>query len=172
MRNPRPNSGKATIISLIGVRSIKDGTGILNALRSGKDVNTADSGGRTILMEAVIQREHELMRSLISLGADPRIKDHREWTAFHFAAQNSDLESARVLVGAGADVNAKDANGNNVIWRAVFDARGDSDLGLIKFLLDNGADPNEPNLSGINAVDISKTVPVLDLNGLYNLKHE
>jgi ankyrin repeat protein len=59
-------------------------------------------------------------------------------TALLFAARSGDLESARLLVSAGADVNAADAWGVSAASLAAFS--GFTDLALL--LLEHGADPN------------------------------
>lgn len=147
-------SGKrwTTILSLFGVKNISEHREILKAIDSGLDINTADSGGRTMLMEAVIRKDSELVDALITRGADVNWRCKRKWTTLHFAAQNNDPKIGLKLISAGADVNATDDYGNNVIWRAVFDTR--RDLQLVRALLVGGADPFEKNIKGISATDI------------------
>jgi ankyrin repeat protein len=55
-----------------------------------------------------------------------------------FAARVGDLESAKLLVAAGADVNDSDAWGVTATTMAAHSGFGD----LVTFLLDKGADPN------------------------------
>jgi ankyrin repeat protein len=128
---------------------------ILKRLRDGLDINTVDSGGRTLLMEAVIKGDHELVEMLLAHGADVNISDHRNWTALHFAAQAFDLTSVRALIEYGGDVNAQDDFGNTPLWRATFNSRGRGDV--IKFMLAHGADKNLKNNSGISAMDLAAT---------------
>ena len=85
----------ATIISLFNIQNLEDVAGILNRLEEGFDVNTVDLGGRTLLMQATIDRNHTLMKLLLQEGADPNVEDTRNWTALHFAAQNYDLPAAK-----------------------------------------------------------------------------
>jgi ankyrin repeat protein len=146
---------RTTILTLFGVANITEHATILKRLREGLDINTVDSGGRTLLMEAVINRDHELVDILLARGADVNIRDHRNWTALHFAAQEYDLTSVRQLVEHDADVNAQDDFGNPPIWRAAFNSRGRGDV--IQFLLANDADKNLKNNTGISALDLAKT---------------
>lgn len=56
--------------------------------------------------------------------------------ALHFAASDANLETARVLVVLGADIQAFDDTGNN----AVFYAAENNDVEMLKFFVNNGAD--------------------------------
>ena len=62
-----------------------------------------------------------------------------------FAARQGDVESARILLDAGADVNETTADGLSVLLIAA--DSGHEDLSL--FLLDRGADPNMKNHNGM-----------------------
>ena len=59
-------------------------------------------------------------------------------TALLFAARSGDIESARLLVAAGADVHERAADGNTALNIASHGGHGS----LAAFLLDVGADPN------------------------------
>jgi ankyrin repeat protein len=65
-------------------------------------------------------------------------------TALVFAAREGDLESARALVEAGADVNQVTEYG----WTALLAATQNRFYRLGKYLLDHGADPNLANKGG------------------------
>jgi len=147
---------RKTIPNLFGIREISEHETVRERLDSGVEIDTTDSGGRTLLMEAVIRGDHELMNYLIRRGAGVNISDNRGWTALHFAAQKSDTKAAKLLLEAGADVNLKEHHGNNVIWRAVFEARAGFDL--VELLLSNGANIDEKNESGISAVDLAQRI--------------
>jgi len=64
-----------------------------------------------VLLAAVEGRHHALVRWLLGRGADPnaRSDDVSRQTALHAAAWAGDLEMAQILVAAGADVGARDA---------------------------------------------------------------
>lgn len=73
---------------------------------------------------------------------------HGGETALMFAARVGDLESAKLLVAAGANVNDADAWGVSATTLAAHSGFRD----LVGFLLDHGADPNAaPN--GFTALD-------------------
>ena len=148
---------KSTIQSLFGILRLDETANILMRLNSGFDVNTVDSGGRTLLMQATIEKNHDLMKILIEHNADVNIRDQRQWTALHFAAQNYDFVSTKLLVENQADLNALDDYGNSVISRALFSSKHQSPL-LIKLLLEKGADPSLKNTSGISALNLAQTI--------------
>jgi uncharacterized protein len=152
---------KGTIVVLVGVNNIIDTSAILAAIESGFDLNTRDSDGRTLLMEAVIYRNYELMRVLISKEADVDSSDRRGWAALHFAAQNYDAIATSALIVAGADVNSQDAFQNSVLSTAVLNSKGQGDV--IGLLISSGADKKVKNLSGISAEDLAKTISNYDL---------
>lgn len=63
---------------------------------------------------------------------------HGGSTALWLAARSGDLESAKLLVAAGANVNDEDAWGVSATTLAAHSGFGD----LVEFLLEKGADPN------------------------------
>jgi ankyrin len=65
-------------------------------------------------------------------------------TALVFAAREGDLESARLLLAAGADVNQVTQYG----WTPLLTATQNRHYGLATFLLEHGADPNIANKGG------------------------
>ena len=65
-------------------------------------------------------------------------------TALVFAAREGDLESARILLAAGADVNQATQYG----WTALLTATQNRNYVLGRFLLDHGANPNLANKGG------------------------
>jgi ankyrin repeat protein len=64
-----------------------------------------------VLMAAVDFGHHELVRWLLSQGANVNAK--AQATALHSAAWNGDLEMVKLLVAAGADISARDAEHDN-----------------------------------------------------------
>jgi ankyrin repeat protein len=65
-------------------------------------------------------------------------------TALVFAAREGNMESARLLVAAGADVNQATQYG----WTALLTATHNRHYALATFLLEHGADPNIANKGG------------------------
>jgi ankyrin repeat protein len=143
-------------------------------LETGANVNAKESwGGTTPLMFAAAERHPAAVRMLIERGADvsarsnfvaaangrgfegrtpstPRTGQGVEefasgWlTPLMFAAREGDLESARLLVAAGADVNAIAADGKDALGLAVFNGNYD----LASYLVDNKSKVNQADTQG------------------------
>lgn len=143
-----------TILTLFGIGDIRDHATIHRKLLEGLNIDTVDSGGRTLLMEAAIRKDHTLIEMLLKKGADVNIREKRSWTALHFAVQEYDLRATQMLVEAGADVNAQNDYGNNIALMAVSMFRGNGDV--LEYVIDHGADINIKNKSGISALDSAK----------------
>lgn len=62
-------------------------------------------------------------------------------TPLMFAAREGDLESARMLVAAGADLNVKDGDGKDALGLAIFNGGYD----VASFLIDNHVNVNQPD---------------------------
>jgi ankyrin repeat protein len=153
-------------------------------LAAGAEVNARGARGQTPLMFAASQRHPAVVRVLLAHGADVHARSHvwsqvlaqpphshvetmKEFlmggnTALMFAVHAGDLESTRLLVAAGSDVNAKSAWGFPPLTVAIYADFGsgfrlyDGDLvpldgergvpgqfvEIARFLIEAGADPN------------------------------
>jgi len=88
------------------------GTGNADAVRMliarGADVNAKEpSEHQTALMWAAAERHPNVVRALIDAGADLQAHTRKGFTALHFAAREGDLETTRLLLGAGVNVNIR-----------------------------------------------------------------
>ena len=129
-------------------------------LAKGADANARGPRGQTALMWAVSHRHPDVVKVLAGRGADVhlrsdewremmavpphgvpqynRIIPHGRDTALLFAARAGDLESAKLLAAAGANVDDADAWGVSVTVMAAHAGF----TALVEWLLDRGADPN------------------------------
>jgi uncharacterized protein len=129
-------------------------------LAKGANPNAHGTRGQTALMWAVSQMHPAVVKVLLAHGADLKARSdvwsevmavpphgylpynlkipHGGETALMFAARVGDLESAKLLVAAGANVNDADAWGVSATTLAAHSGFTD----LVIFLLDKGADPN------------------------------
>ena len=82
--------------------------GIVNLLLArGADVGARETRkGQTALMWAVAGKHLGITRALIGAGADARAASHSGSTPLHFAVQQVDLETLKLLLAAGADPDA------------------------------------------------------------------
>lgn len=129
-------------------------------LAKGANINAHGTRGQTALMWAVSQKHADVVKVLLAHKADIRLKSdvwsevmaipphgylpynksipHGGETALMFAARVGDLESAKLLAAAGANVNDADAWGVSATTLAAHSGFTE----LVQFLLDKGADPN------------------------------
>ncbi len=131
-------------------------------LAAGADVNTAEQGrGQTALMWAVAQRHPDVVEALLAHQPDVHVRSDARtevvktspepwnpdyiidllqggYTPLLFAARVGALDSARLLVAAGADVNDTAPYGTSATVVAAHSGHGE----LAAFLLEQGADPN------------------------------
>lgn len=137
-------------------------------VEAGAGVNTTETwGGTTALMWAVSEGHSEAAKMLIDAGADVNARSHYvaaangrgfegrtpltnstdakaaefasgRLTPLMFAAREGDVGVARILVGAGADVNALAGDGKTALAMAVFNGNYE----VASYLVDNEADVN------------------------------
>jgi len=128
----------------------------------GANVNAKERArGQTALMWAVAQRHTAVVEALLAAGADVHartnvwtevvkttlevmnpayVTDIQQggYTPLLFAARVGDLESAKLLLAKGADVNDTAPYGTSALVVAAHSGHGD----VAEFLLEKGADPN------------------------------
>src|ERR1700730_575283 len=143
-------------------------------LDGGAKVNAKETwGGTTALMWAVSERHAAAVKMLIDHGADVNARSNfvpaangrgfegrtpvapqpgqaaeefaSGWlTPLMFAAREGDVESARLLVAAGADVNAPASDGKDALGLAIFNGNYE----LASFLIDSKAQVNRADTQG------------------------
>lgn len=86
---------------------------------------------------AILLDDVKLVAELAVLESDINKRLHHGVTYLHLTACRS-LECSKILVGLGADVNAKDNDGHTPLFPASYEGRAD----CIKFLVENNADVN------------------------------
>jgi len=77
-------------------------------------------------------------------------------TALHLAALKGHLESVKLLVENGAEIDATDTFSNTPLHYASENAHGD----VVAFLLESGAHVNVRNHVGMNCLDVCRSVTV------------
>jgi uncharacterized protein len=112
-------------------------------------VGAEDRAGENALMLAALNGDMDLVKLLISKGAEVNKKG---WTPLHYAAANGNDDIAKLLLGYSAYVDAQSPNGTTPLMMA---ARGDH-ISTLKLLLDSGADINAKNQIGMSALDFAK----------------
>ena len=129
-------------------------------IAKGANVNARGARQQTALMWATAQKHPDVVRVLLAHGADLSLRSAKwsqvmavpphgylpynreipagDETALLFAARVGDLDSARLLVAAGASVNDTDAWGVSAVTLAAHSGF----TPLVELLLDKGADPS------------------------------
>ena len=134
-------------------------------LNHGADVNAKEAyRGQTALMWAAAERHPEIVKLLLEHGADWKIQSSSRptklpklsaassispmsrggLTAFLFAAREGDLETAKVMLDAGVDINQTDVDHTSALVVSIMNKH----YTFAKFLLDRGADPNVTDAMG------------------------
>jgi ankyrin repeat protein len=134
-------------------------------LDHGADVNAKEAyRGQTALMWAAAERHADVAKLLLQRGADWKVQSSfRETkipklstassispisrgglTAFLFAAREGDIETAKVMLDQGVDINQTDVDSTNGLVVSIMNKQ----YTFAKFLLDRGADPNVTDVKG------------------------
>lgn len=90
----------------------------------------------TTLLEAVAQRDKDLVARILETKPNLEQKDFKGRTALMLAVYNDDNEIAELLISAGANVNAQD----DMLNSPFLYAEANGNLALVKMCLANGAD--------------------------------
>jgi uncharacterized protein len=115
-------------------------------LAGGADPNLKEAnGGQNAVMWAVSQRHAAVVDELVKHGADVKATAKSGFTALMFAAQQGDLQSARILLDAKADPNEVLPK-SGVTPLIIASSIGFPDL--VTLLLERGANPNTPDVNG------------------------
>ena len=121
-------------------------------LEGGGSINDVDAYGFTLLIccacgdreDGSVNAQHvALARHLIALGADFTLATSCGYTAFHYIVQRNGerqavLEMLSLLLGAGANVNASDSEGETPLYCAIWHASGAMRTTVITELLRAG----------------------------------
>lgn len=121
------------------------------------NVNQADMHGDTPIMVASALDNSGWVASLISEGAV--INRPGQWSALHYAAASGSLKAVKMLLEAGADINAKSGNGTTPLMMAARENKEE----VARFLLAKGADPSAVNQSEYNAAGYAMRAKNKDL---------
>jgi len=125
------------------------------SLLSNGDRDFSDRTPLHLIAGASKYRENkiEILKLLLSTGANPNAKETNGDLALHTAAKLGDLETCKELLSRGADVNCGGKDG----WTALHvSSLSHESLGLVKLLLSYGADPNRVDNKGFSPLDLLK----------------
>jgi uncharacterized protein len=158
-------------------------------LEHAADVNAREKyKGQTALMWAAAERHPEVVKVLLAHGADWKVVSFdREtkmpklsaassvspiarggFTAFLFTAREGDIESAKVMLDSGVDINQTDIDGTNALVVSIMNKK----YSFAKFLLDRGANPNMVDVKGRAALYAAVDIRNEDYSALPNRKED
>ena len=112
------------------------------------------------LHQAAADGDLEIVKSLISKGADVNAKDERENTPLCYAVKSGKMEVVQLLVESGADVNAMGKNDRPPLYMAV----EEDNIAIAKYLIAHGADVNAgDNWTALQQAPYSSSVEMVKL---------
>jgi ankyrin repeat protein len=81
-------------------------------------LKAVDTDGRTALHWASLSGHMEIVKALVSQGADPSALDNCGRTALHLAATRGHVDVVELLLAANCDIHAVDDFGHTALERA------------------------------------------------------
>ncbi len=141
---------------LVLASKIKYGAPVVYILLSaGADVNQMPDHGNTPLMSAAFKHNNNTVKLLLEHHAAVNAKTNtKQETALHKAVFFDDrpgaIETIKILIAAGADVNARDKNGDTPL----IEVARTGNIQTLQILIDAGAHVNQMNNNGHTALTI------------------
>jgi ankyrin repeat protein len=115
-----------------------------------RESESADQLGKE-LIEAIKQEKFDRCKELIGLGANVNVLDSIKWSPLHWAALRSNTDIVKLLIDAGADLEAEDFNNMTPLaW--VVNKHETAAAAVVKLLIDAGADLTKTYESDGNTV--------------------
>ncbi|XP_029285845.1 cyclin-dependent kinase 4 inhibitor C isoform X1 [Cottoperca gobio] len=120
---------------------------VLLLLQNGADVNGLNTSNRTAL-QVVNFGNVKVVEALLEAGADTSVRDPvLNLTVMHDAARAGYIDSVRMLMDHGADINLTDDVGNLPLHLAAMEGN----LEATQLLIERTANPQTPNGQGHTA---------------------
>jgi ankyrin repeat protein len=117
--------------------------------RKGKSIFNWREPEESLLCRAIYNRDLPAVATLLAAGADPNGTAINGMTMLMCAAYMNEVESARLLLDNGAQVNATVRDGTTALHYTQESLRGNVEV--LRLLLDRGADVNAATDSGYTA---------------------
>jgi len=123
--------------------------GALAALPLSSMIVAAGPMDAAAVVDAAMSGNHDAVKALLKDGADVNTAQADGMTALHWAAQKGDVDLAKLLLYASANVRATTRIGG---YTPLLIASRNGDAAMIQALLDGGADPNNATTNGTTAL--------------------
>ena len=88
------------------------------------------------------EKSREVVQLLLDYGSNPNCSDKNGITPLMFAASANDVETMKVLIAAGAEIDKGDGASNRILYHA---AMGEAEDAIAFIVNDLGVDINKPN---------------------------
>ena len=117
---------------------------------AGSDLNTSCHDGTGVLYHAVKCQHHDILRYVMANNVRPTFRDRKTgWMALHFAAENKDLCSIKVLLRYGHPIDCRSTHDG--VTPLMLAARSGSEL-CVRYLLHSSALVDMTDFSGRTAL--------------------
>jgi len=115
-----------------------------------------DRMGRLPIHYAANDRDmDDELRKLIAKGQDVNAREDGNWTPLHFAANKNKVDTVRILLDAGAEVDAVNNKGETPLLLSV--SHNDPEApAVIKLLREHGADPYRVANDGFSPIRLAR----------------
>jgi ankyrin repeat protein len=121
-------------------------------LSKGADIHATNKQGADALTMALSGSNDSLIKELLKRGSNPNHNwNQKNFSHLMLASRNGHSNSVKVLLEAGASINAVDINSN----QAIHYASSEGFIDIVKILIKNGSDTNKKNLKGKNPKDLA-----------------
>ena len=112
-----------------------DVTEMKSTLPRGFSVDCRNTTGRTPLMNAALNGNVQVVKSVIKRGADPSLMDNRGWNTLHCAAQGGDTDIISLIHTHLPNIDSKTGEGDTPLMLAASCGK----LHAVKWFLEKGA---------------------------------
>lgn len=144
--------------TLLQIAIMENDSGVVDTLLElCPNLNVLDREGYSALGVALKEHKFKESSKLFNSQADVNIGAGLHGSLLHMALKGFDIESIKMLIRRGADVNKKDSNRNTPIHIlfSIFDQSPLTSARIAQILINEGADPNLKNEFGVTPIHIA-----------------